>query len=284
MKHPEALASLTETVREPLNDEARIPIDEAIQRITSDEYEGEVPALDPPEFYRIDQTLIEVWDLPKYGPAVLEIVYTEVPGDRQAKKNGIFKYHDEMGADLDEWPSWHFEETNELVSVRAGYTSVDEARADARRLLLKLAINSPELRFFTGWGLDAVLVVRAQNWYTIRTKHNGTIEFWVDEEPLEAHGRYANKATQLAREVRNNFDIPVPPGMRKVAEAFIQREAANASLLQARQSLRIILESIDRHDTDADKKMNIAELARNLYTDRANLYKLMPSRQGNRRR
>ena len=62
----------------------------------------------------------------------------------------------------------------------------------------------------------------------------------------------------------------------------MHREAATALLAQARQSLRVTMEGIDRVDEAGAGQVNIAELARNLYTDRANLYKLMPSRQKRR--
>jgi hypothetical protein len=43
------------------------------------------------------------------------------------------------------------------------------------------------------------------------------------------------------------------------------------------------MEGVDRYDATSCTQTNIAELARNLHTDRANLYKLMPSRHTNRR-
>ncbi|GAA3112549.1 hypothetical protein JOF29_002777 [Kribbella aluminosa] len=63
----------------------------------------------------------------------------------------------------------------------------------------------------------------------------------------------------------------------------MHREAANALLAQARQSLRVTMEGIDRVEQAGGAPVNVAELARKLYTDRSNLYKLMPSRQSRRR-
>ncbi|TCC32034.1 hypothetical protein [Kribbella speibonae] len=267
----------------PLDGSARDELLAEIQGVVDGE--GGVPALDPPEYYRVDDRLIEIWTLSP-GPVVIEFGYSEVAGSREKLANRLRDLV-EMGLEIDALPSWQFDETSEVVSVRAGYASADEARADGRRLLVAATIRSDELRFATGWDRDMVFLVRGIDWYTIRTHGNGTIDFKVNEEPLNAHMTYAKACGDLSRDIEYTLELvgnEMGPFARKVAAAFVQRDAANALLAQARQSLRVSMEGVDRVAEAGGDGANLSELARKLHTDRANLYKLMPSRRPGRRR
>ncbi|TCC08397.1 hypothetical protein [Kribbella soli] len=270
------LLPMTEISREPV---AGGELANLAAEIESLRESASPPALNPPEYYQVDDRLIEIWNL-SAGPAVIEFTQVEVPGARAALKE---KLHElvELGLDVDRLPQWQIEETSEISRIFTGYLTEDEARADGRRLLLDATIRSPDLRFMTGWERDALLLVRGLDWYTIRTRADGSISYKVNEEPLNAHMTYAEMGGRLARDVEYGppFGDDLGPFAKKVASAFIHREAADALLAQARHSLRVTMQGIDRVEQAGGGPMNLGELARRLYTDSSELVNLRLARR-----
>ncbi|WP_155387711.1 hypothetical protein [Catellatospora paridis] len=184
---------------------------------------------------------------------------------------------------------WELDEDHEIIGVYGHYADEEQAIQDARRMLLAHAIGSDELRAGTGWDLDCVLLVYGMHWYTIRTHRSGIIDVRVNEDTLLASETYGTTVFELAEEFRDSRSLNITdvaaPIVAKVVEAWLRREAATAMLDQARLSLRVRMEGLDRIQQHPDiPEVNLSDLARKLHTDRPNLYRLLPSKAAPRRR
>jgi hypothetical protein len=251
-----------------------------------------------------EETELEGYRLDAYGMAALQVdgvlamvEYTHRPvaGAREKAAAGWLKKYEEFGLNVDSLSPWEFDEEVVQTAIYGGYASEQDARDDVRRLLLARTLDSSQLRAAAGWDLDVVMLVKGYDFFTLRTHATGQIEVEVNEAPLSAYATYGEAVRGLASEIEDAFDDAFDEQvfprsvngalMRKIAHAWLHREAASAMLDQARHSLRVAMEGADRiGQADKSAEINLAELARNLHTDRANLYKLMPSRQPQRRR
>lgn len=255
------------------------------------------------EYYRIGMRYVQAYRLNETY-VVVESLFTQAAGAKEkAASTWAKEFEDIMGGPeaMQEWLNkispTNFEEEDEVVNIWS-CSSEEEARADTRRLALSWAQESGRnLIAWTGWGADMVLFVGGDaNFYVFRTFADGTTEIDKYEDGLHASTGYGDSVGKLADEIYvdpRKFGIHDMgnPTTGKVVEAWLRREAADAMLNAARASLRVRMEGYDKINQVALEDPgdngfvgNISELARKLHTDRANLYRLMPSRQGPRKR
>ncbi|NES29295.1 hypothetical protein GCE86_17870 [Micromonospora terminaliae] len=153
---------------------------------------------------------------------------------------------------------------------------------DAARVFLAHSLLTGAASQFCGWRERVVAIVPEEvgpkESKIIRTLADGGIEVVHTYTVLDAYGTYARWVTDLALEYGSGdeaiaSDTPRPPGMaRSVVSAWLMREAGEAQLQQARHSLKFGLAGYARV---SGEELPIAELARSLYTDRANLTKVI---------
>ncbi len=213
-----------------------------------------------------------------------------VLGEFQRQEGAVDRLSEELkdfladnGLDVEELNDEEFDEDLRITRVLGPYASGEESAADAQRALLGFAIAG-EVRWMTGWKLDVVMLLRGHDWYIVRTRQNGAVEVEACEDVLPAHGYYVEACNKLARELEYGSSVirdSTDSWTRKIATAFVQREAGRALAAQARHSLKVTFEGIARikklRPGSPHSQVNISELARNLYTDRPNLSKLQPS-------
>ncbi|MEU3457245.1 hypothetical protein ABZ671_27120 [Micromonospora sp. NPDC006766] len=153
---------------------------------------------------------------------------------------------------------------------------------DAARIFLAQSLRTGAASQFCGWRDRVVAIVPEEvgpkESKIIRTLAGGGIEVVHTYTVLDAYGTYARWVTDLALEYGSGdqaiaSDTPRPPGMaQSVVSAWLMREAGEAQLQQARHSLKFGLAGYARVPSE---ELPIAELARSLYTDRANLTKVI---------
>lgn len=254
------------------------------------------------EYYRIGMHYAQAYLLNGTYVVVESLFKPEPEARKKAAATWATHYQDIVGGPeqleswLDRLPPSNFDETPEIVGIWT-YSSEDEARADTRRLALTWATEAGNNLFaYAGWGADAVLFVRADvDWYVIRTFGDGTIKILGHEDSLQGSAQYGEQVGKLADEIDNDprkFGIHEMgnPMVGRIVEAWLRREAAEVMLDVARQALRHRMEGLDRITELAQQHgeeqyaLNFSELARKLYTDRPNLYRLMPTRKQPTRR
>jgi hypothetical protein len=162
--------------------------------------------------------------------------------------------------------------------------SDEQAVDEARRLLLAETLDTQAMRRFAGWRDRVVALIRDLwgEYKIVRTLADGAIEMDHGYSVLDGVTIYANWVRELAQELRDvrvgdpaDFAI-----FNLVVHPWLVKEAAEAELEQARFSLRYGIGGITRSGrigTSADGAITISELARGLYTDRANLSRLVSS-------
>jgi hypothetical protein len=166
-----------------------------------------------------------------------------------------------------------------------------EHDADARRLFLTHSFAHGSVRAFTGWRERVVALipeeVGAKEAKVMRTLANGHIEVTHTYNVLDAYGTYAGWVHDLAMEFGSTDEVIVgsagrprrpsdEQGVRHIIQAWLMRDAAEAELAQARHSLKFGLGAHARMlRMPGGPALSIAELARSLYTDRANLARVI---------
>jgi hypothetical protein len=153
---------------------------------------------------------------------------------------------------------------------------------DTARLFLAQSLRTGAASQFCGWRDRVVAIVPEEvgpkESKIIRTLDDGGIEITHTYNVLDAYGTYSRWVTDLALEYGSGDDAlasetPQPPAIaRSVVSAWLMREAGEAQLQQARYSLKFGLAGYARVPSN---ELPIAELARSLYTDRANLTKVI---------
>ncbi|MEU7845967.1 hypothetical protein AB0B74_07480 [Micromonospora parva] len=182
---------------------------------------------------------------------------------------------------LDEDGDWTPGDPSLMWRVAAG-TPREEVYDDTARVFLAQSLRTGAASQFSGWRDRVVAIVPEEvgpkESKIIRTLAGGGIEVVHTYNVLDAYGTYARWVTDLALEYGSGdeaiaADTPQPPGMaRPVVSAWLMREAGEAQLQQARHSLKFGLAGYARVPSE---ELPIAELARSLYTDRANLTKVI---------
>ncbi|AEV81242.1 hypothetical protein ACWT_0230 [Actinoplanes sp. SE50] len=180
---------------------------------------------------------------------------------------------------------WEPGPPSEVWKVPAG-TRREDMWDDVARLFLAQSLRTGAASQVCGWRDRVVAIVPEEvgpkESTIIRTLANGGIETTHTYNVLDAYGTYAKWLNELALEFGSGdeamaSDTPQPPGLvRNVVAAWLMREAGEAELNQARFSLKIGLAGYARITERAPNvDLPIAELARSLYTDRANLTKVI---------
>ncbi|WP_431894350.1 hypothetical protein [Micromonospora haikouensis] len=161
---------------------------------------------------------------------------------------------------------------------------------DVTRLFLAHSIRTGAASRYAGWRERIVAMipeeVGAKESKIIRTTVNGGIDWTHTYDVLDAYATYARWVNELAIEFGSSDELlamkerresaPDEGGMiRKIVQAWLLREAADAQLVQARHSLKFSLAGHARMLKEDHPGMSIAELARSLYTDRPNLSKVV---------
>ncbi|WP_432984137.1 hypothetical protein [Dactylosporangium sp. CA-233914] len=188
-------------------------------------------------------------------------------------------YESDITVDAD--GDWEPGAPSRMWMVTAG-TQRKDVFDDAARLFLAHCLRTGAASQFCGWRDRVVAIVPEEvgpkESKIIRTLADGGIEVVHTYTVLDAYGTYARWVTDLALEYGSGdeaiaSDTPRPPGMaRSVVSAWLMREAGEAQLQQARGSLKFGLAGYARVPSE---ELPIAELARSLYTDRANLTKVI---------
>jgi len=192
-------------------------------------------------------------------------------------------YETDITVDADR--DWEPEPPSKVWKVAAG-TRREDVWDDAARLFLAHSLRTEAASQVCGWRDRVVAIVPEEvgpkESKIIRTLTNGGIETKHTYTVLDAYGTYAQWVTELALEYGSGdeavvSDTPQPPGLaRNVVAAWLMREAGEAQLNQARYSLKFGLAGYARVTERAPSAdLPIAELARSLYTDRANLTKVI---------
>jgi hypothetical protein len=176
---------------------------------------------------------------------------------------------------------WESGAPSRMWMVAAG-TRREDVYDDTARLFLAQSLRNGAASQFCGWQDRVVAIVPEEvgpkESKIIRTLAGGDIEVVHTYNVLDAYGTYARWVTDLALEYGSGdeaiaSDTPRPPGLaRPVVSAWLMREAGEAQLQQARYSLKFGLAGYSRMPSE---ELPIAELARSLYTDRANLTKVI---------
>lgn len=228
--------------------------------------------------YRVSKRLIEVrrvdGDL-----VVVDASLKRKPHARAELEKALSDVVSVTGLDLDILPEWQYDQALTVTAAYGPYGTEKTAEQDANRLLLDAVLGDRELRAVTGWIHDTVLLCRGTNWYTIRTYRTGRVKVMQNEAPLHAYACFEETARALAHSLEHDLELPGVTAdrfmERGLAMAFVQREAANAMLEQARQSLKARMwASHKAASADPRMKLNLTQLAKNLYTDRGNLSRL----------
>lgn len=203
-----------------------------------------------------------------------------------------------VGADFEWEPSgepgiWRAHTTDE--------TAIDQ---DARRMFLAQSLRLDAVMRFAGWRERIVALIpdevgpkESKIW---RTTATGTVDGTHTYNVLDAIGTYAGYVHDLAmefgttgkaaaaqsdwpkeaqREIREGGLVP------NIVQAWLLREAAEAQLDQARHTLKFSLGAQARlqHMGGSIRPMAMAELARSLYTDRANLTRVVKAAESDER-
>lgn len=185
-----------------------------------------------------------------------------------------------------------------------GWTPVGEPRAylvrsnaqaeifhDVCRLFLAHSLRTGATSRFAGWRARVVALipeeVGAKESKIIRTTADGEIEATHTYNVLDAYGTYAGWVHELAMEFGSTDEALAKAGpwtpdnadegpVRTIVQVWLMREAAEAELAQARTTLNLSLGAHARRLNHSGwPGLNIAELARSLYTDRPNLSKVI---------
>jgi hypothetical protein len=157
---------------------------------------------------------------------------------------------------------------------------------DAARLFLAHSLRTGAASQFCGWRDRVVAIVPEEvgpkESKIIRTLADGGVETTHTYTVLDAYGTYARWVTDLALEYGSGDEAivsnsPRPPGLaRTVAAAWLMRAAGEAQFNQARGSLKFGLAGYAQVvERGPSQVLPIAELSRSLYTDRANLTRVI---------
>ncbi|MFC4018979.1 hypothetical protein ACFOW4_13650 [Micromonospora sp. GCM10011542] len=198
----------------------------------------------------------------------------------EAVKSGeTVLYESDITLDTD--GDWEPGTPSRMWMVTSG-TRREDVFDDAARVFLAQSLRAGAASQFCGWRDRVVAIVPEEvgpkESKIIRTLAGGGIEVLHTYNVLDAYGTYARWVTDLALEYGSGdeaiaSDTPRPPGIaRSVVSAWLMREAGEAQLQQARHSLKFGLAGYARMPSE---ELPIAELARSLYTDRANLTKVI---------
>lgn len=154
----------------------------------------------------------------------------------------------------------------------------EELADDIRRLFLSHSLRTGGATLFAGWRQTVVALVPdegASEWKIFRSHPIDTIPIhWTRAVTvLDAYGTYAQWVNDLAMSAGYSHG---DTRLGIIIQAWLLREAADAQLEQARHALKL---GLARHARRLKKKdpstLSIAELARSLYTDRANLSRVI---------
>lgn len=170
-----------------------------------------------------------------------------------------------------------------------------EMSKDAQRLFIAQSIENGAARNFAGWRERIVVMipeeVGAKETNIFRTTADGRIEATHTYNVMTAYGTYAGWVHDLAEEFIGSDEMleagikapdttPFGPFASGIVQAWLERNMAEAVLEQARTSLKMGLGAFDMMATlTPSEGASIAELARSLHTDRANLTKVIKSAQ-----
>ncbi len=167
-----------------------------------------------------------------------------------------------------------------------------EIHADTLRLFLSQSLGNGGARRSSGWRDRIVALVPEEvglkESKIIRTLADGGIEATHTYTVLDAFTKYAEWVNALAAEFGSTDEkleahvetpdlTPFPPVAASIAQAWLLREAAEATLEQARASLKFSLAGFNRllELAETDSRASVAELARSLQTDRPNLTRMI---------
>ena len=170
----------------------------------------------------------------------------------------------------------------------------DDAVADeVARLYLRDSLQNGADSQFAGWRGRIVAIIPEEvgpkESKVVRTTADGRIEICHRYNVLESYGLFAQWLTELALELDEYGGVASELAheggggglVEKIVAAWLQREAASVQLAQARHSLKFALGGHARvqrmleQSVDDRPQVSTAELARSLYTDRANLSRAM---------
>lgn len=175
---------------------------------------------------------------------------------------------------------------------RFNTTDQAEIHADTLRLFLSQSLNNGGVRRSGGWRDRIVALVPeevgAKESKIIRTLADGGIEATRTYNVLDAYTKYAEWVNALAAEFGGTDEkleahietpdiAPFSPIVAGIAQAWLLREAADATLEQTRASLKFSLAGFTRllELAGSDPRASVAELARSLQTDRPNLTRMI---------
>lgn len=175
-------------------------------------------------------------------------------------------------------------------------TDKAEIHADALRLFLAQSLRNGGVRRSAGWRDRIVALVPEEvgpkESKIIRTLVGGGIEATHTYNVLDAYTKYAEWVNALAAEFGGTDEkleahietpdiTPFSPIVAGIAQAWLLREAADATLEQTRASLKFSLAGFTRllELAGTDSRGSVAELARSLQTDRANLTRMIKMAQ-----
>lgn len=162
--------------------------------------------------------------------------------------------------------------------VYGPYEELEAARDDAWRRLTAYALDQGLARRVARWGESVVALLRDwDNEYIVVEARRGFFRVERVYAVLEGYGCYVERVRAFAQLIEGDSAAEPNPVLRAVVSAWLQRDAADAWLEQARLSMGVALAGFAAlQKLDASPPLpSVSELARGLGTDRPNLVRAL---------